>query len=298
MPNAKPTKKSIKATPVQKPKGVPRWVRIVSVFVACLLLLIAQTAFWLNRNIFNTTKFTQKATYAITTEDSRLALGNEISDRILDDRPIVKRVAGPKLASLISSLLGTSLAEKSLYDVVQQTNIYLTSSSQKSIGLDLQGIKSGITTVSKVADIFGQDMNIDATRVPDKLVLVNADSIPSFYKEAIAVLWLGPLSLLGALLIFAGLLYKDISDRHRTILIICLSVALAGLFGLSSGPLVRPVILGMLSSPNLRHVYQNIYNEMLTPFNHQMLIMIAISIFVLVATFGYKIYSGIRGSKK
>lgn len=288
MPNTKQNK-----TTKQKQtdsKTLSLWVQIISIISACILTLIAQTAFWLNRNIFNTQKFTQKATYAITSEDSRQSLGNEISDRILSDRPLIKRVAGPKLSGLISSLLGTNLAEKALYDVVQQTNIYVTSPNQKSIGLDLQGIKSGINSLSQIADIFGKDPGFDQSRVPDKLVLINADSIPSFYKEALVVLWMGPLSLILAALIFMGLLYWGQADRLRTGSLICLSIIVTGFVGLSSGPLIRPVIQGLITSPNIRSVYQNVYNEMLTPFNHQMITMIILTALILVALLAKNIY--------
>jgi hypothetical protein len=80
---------------------------ILTSLIAGLLLVVANSAIWVNRQVFNTENFTNTAVSSLSSESSRQALGSRITDEVLKDYPVVKSIAGDRLSNLISGLLGT-----------------------------------------------------------------------------------------------------------------------------------------------------------------------------------------------
>ena len=75
--------------------------------ISGFFLLISNTAIWLNNQVFDTTNFTNTVTTSLTSESSRNAISQNITDRIYEDRPIAKRVAGDFTTKIIGGLLAT-----------------------------------------------------------------------------------------------------------------------------------------------------------------------------------------------
>lgn len=285
-------------------RSVTRMLAITSV-AAALLLIITNSAIWFNKQIFNSTNFTNTAVTAITSDSSRQAIGARITDELLADRPVIKNFAGDQITNVISGLLGTDQAQRLLTATVSRLQVYVTSSDQQDVAVDLSGFKS---TISQVAAALNTNTdranNIDTNKIPDSLVLVEADKVPDLYSYGVALSWLAPLSALGALVLLALPYLRDRTKYKIILPAQALAIAAAGLLSLMIGPLFRPMALEPFQNVNGRTVVANIYDAFIQTFNAQSMILVNIGIVLGVIAVGAWLYPVVyaqikkRGSSK
>lgn len=250
---------------------------IVTSLVAGLLLMIVNSAIWVNQQVFDTKNFTNTAVTAISSESSRKAIGGSITDQILRDNPVVKNIAGDQLTNLFSGLLGTDQANKLLTATVTRLQIYVTSSNQKDVDIDLSGLKD---TLTRVAEIRGGDQpsRINPDKIPSKIVLIESKNVPNLYNYGVILTWVA----VGGFVIAGLLLAKPyMSDRSKYLSIMIVqgaSFILVGLVSLLIGPIFRPSVLEPFQNPNGRVVVGNLYNAFIATFNSQTMIFIWLGI--------------------
>ncbi len=246
---------------------------IVTSLVAGLLLMIVNSAIWVNQQVFDTKNFTNTAVTAITSESSRKAIGGRITDEILKDNPVVKNIAGDQLTNLISGLLGTDQANKLLTASMTRLQIYVTSNNQKNVEIDLSGLKD---TLTRVAEIRGGDQpsRIDPNKIPSKIVLIESKNVPDLYKYGVILTWV---AVVGFVIAGFLLIRPYITDRNNYLSIMIVqgtSLILVGLVSLLIGPIFRPSVLQPFQNPNGRVVVGNLYNAFIETFNSQTMVFI------------------------
>lgn len=282
MPTKKSTKAQAKPALAKKHRLSFRGQMILTSIFAALLLIIANSAIWVNQSIFNTNNFTNTAVSSLTSESSRQAMATEVVDRALADRPVAKQVAGPTATRLVSGLLGTDQFNKVLTTAVGKLQIYLTSQQRReNITVNLSGVKNVLNTLIGVADTAGADTNQASQRlqnVPDQITLLNGNNIPNFYSYGLVFLWLGPIAALLALGLLLFPYWRRRQDYVKISLIQGGVVVAAGLLSLLIGPLFRPPVLSSVNSSNMRVVIGNLYDAFISRFNHQSYVLILIGI--------------------
>lgn len=254
---------------------------IVTSLVAGFLLLIVNSAIWVNRQVFNTQNFTNTAVTAITSESSRKAIGARITDEILKDNPVVKNIAGDQLTNLFSGLLGTDQANKLLKITVSRLQIYVTSSSQKDVDIDLSGLKD---TLARVAEIRGGDQpsRINPDKIPSKIVLIESKNVPDLYKYGVVLTWIAVVGSVVAGFLLVRPYISNKSNYHPTMIVQGVSFIFVGLASLLIGPIFRPSILEPFQNPNGRVVIGNLYNAFIDTFNSQTMVLIWLGILLIV----------------
>ncbi len=255
------------ANKVEDSTTIWTWRIVVPIIVSAGLLLIANSAIWVNDVLFNTEKFTQITSQALLSESSRNALAGEIVDQALVDRPIVKRLVGEPATKFVSGLLGTNLAETATNKVVARLQTAVTTEDPQNIEFDLTGIKS---ILPKLISLAGAEESIpEETKLPDTLVLLDTANIPNVYKYATVFLWLAPISAITATILLA---YPHIKRRAIVVPVVAMqgfAIVLTGVSALLIGPLFRPTLLSKVSNQNIRIVVENIYNSFSDSFNAQ-----------------------------
>lgn len=298
-----PRSKSSKKTVQKKSSQASFWRRtIITGVFAALLLLIANSAYWANRTIFDTDTFTEIAVTSVTSESSRQAIASEVVDRALGEQPIIKQIAGPTATKLVSSLLGTDQFTKVLETAVSKLQVYLTSSNQESVVLNLSGVKNTFESLISLAGKENTEAQTKISAVPDQITLINADNIPDFYKYGVALLWIGPIA---GILALALLIYPYVRDRSRYYIIAATQGALlvvTGYLCLLIGPLFKPPVLANIPSANSRIVIGNLYDAFLNTFNSQSLVLVklglALALIPLALRYGIRFYNNWAAKKK
>jgi len=274
--------------------------------VATLFVILANSAVWFTRNIFDTKRFVDISTSAVLSQDSREAIAGSITDKLLGDRPVLRAIAGSKSTKLIAGLLDTDISRTVFTKTTTTLQIAVTSKNPKDIAFDLSGIKQQVKLVAElVARISTSDqgtetLNVD--KIPDKLVLLDASKLPNIYTTGLVLMWLGPIFLLSALAMILIPLYKLRNERKvliRTLRQQSAILSLGSVVALSVGPLMRPPVLANVTDENMRIVVSNVYDAFITKFNTQTLVIAAVALTVLIASYLIPlIVSAVRQTRK
>jgi hypothetical protein len=252
------------------------------VFVGLLLL---QSAVWAGRAFFDTKTFSNTVTNSLTSQSSRDAIAAELVNKAFEDRPIARRVIGPKLTSGVSSLLDSSIAENSIRTISDRMQSYLSASdqNQKTVAIDVTGLKTVIQTVSSLVDTSnGQTINSD--KLPDTITIIDAEKVPSFYKYGKILYYLSPLSALLVIGCAFGYIKRS-KNGYRRLYVVCATVAASTLTTIAMGPLFKPPVLELAKTTSTRTVVSNLYDAFLHLFTQQLLIALVLSIVIALALF-------------
>ena len=271
-------------TPRTRKEKALRWFSAGSSVLIVILLLILHSAYWMNQNFLNNQNFSQKVSSVLAQDSSREAIGQEVSDQVFKDKPVLGRVAGDKLSSIVTSILGTDIANKVVTRLSSDTVLYLTSAKQKPIEISLSEIKPVIVTLSTVLNSVDTTSNIsiDSSTIPDKIVLLEPGTIPSLYRYSVILSWMVPFAAILVLGLFALIVkLRKLSIRQGIkragILLLSSSV-----IGMIVGPIFKPPAVSMLQSASLRTLTSNLYDAFWSPFFTQMTYMFILG-FILIA---------------
>lgn len=286
---------SKKTKSVKKQKSVLSTGKIVlfSIF-ASALLLVTNSAYWINNQIFNTTNFTNTATTALTSETSRTAMAERITDRIFADKLIAKRVAGNFSEKIISGILDTDQFKGVLNSAVTRLQSYSTSSSQKDIEIDLSSVKDVIAKVTNASESLGREVTINSDNIPDSITIMEEEKIPDLYKIGIVFLWLSPVTFILSLLLFVYPHIKYKNDTKTLIILQGIILTIMSLFGLLLGPLFKPPALSGISEPSGKIIAGNLYDGFIGTFNSQTLMLVSIGTTIISASMLWFLYPTIK----
>lgn len=294
---SKASKTSTKKQPVSaKPADKLRRNVLISAIIAGVFILIANTALWINRYMFDSENFTTTAVTSLTSESSRNAIATEITDQALKDYPKIKSVVDDTAINFISSLLDSNRTEKVLTGAVSRLQIFLTSPKREPVVIDLTTAKD---LIGRLIEVSGREdeARIDPASIPDQITLFNPDNFPNFYGAGVTLSWLSPLLGLSTVALLAWPYVKN-RDRYKELLLLQgICIALSGILALLIGPLVRPVVLGNIQSANMRVVVSNLYDAFTSAFNAQSYVIIGVGLIAVATSAGIVIVSRYRGNK-
>lgn len=282
----------MKSHMVKSTQKLGGWL-IASAIVASILLIVANSAIWVNRNLFDTNKFTNTAVASLTSEPSRRALSSEITDIAFADYPKVQALVGDRATEFISGLLGSEQAEKITTKAVSKLQVKLTSPPRENpVEINLVGLKD---TLNKLIEVSGREgeTKIDPNKIPDKIVLLNPDNIPNFYNAGVVLGWLSPLLVLLSIALLAWPYFKKREIYTRILALQGSILLLFGLLALAIGPLFKPMLISNVDSTNLRIVVGNLYDAFIASFNSQTLFLVfagLISILASASIHAYRYY--------
>ena len=263
---------------------------ILTSIVAGFFLIIANSALWANRYIFDTDNFTSTAVTSITSESSRKALATEITDRALADYPKASAIVSDKAASLLTGLLGSDTVEKITTKAVSKLQVFLTSPVREPVEYNFVGLKE---TITKLIEVTGREdeTRIDVTKIPDSVTLFDPADYPNFYNASVTLNWLSPIAFLGAVALIGWPYAKRRTQFRWTLLSQGVIIVGAGLFAMLLGPLFRPLLLGEIQSPNVRVIVGNLYDAFIATFNSQSLAIVLVGVLMMAAVGVLKIYN-------
>lgn len=272
-------------------KNVINWRTTVLIALACVLLLVANSAVWASRVFFNTQTFTDLTSQAVLSESSREAIAREIVDTSLKERPVAKRVASATATKLVAGLLDTNLADVAVNRMVSILQTALTSAKPQPITVELGGIKA---TLQQLIDLTNREQTGERLQsIPDEITLLDTATLPDFYQAGQRLLFLGPISALAvlAMLAYPHFRRRNFNDSKKLLLLQGTMILATGLFAMALGPIFRPTVLAQVTSFNLRIVVQNIYNSFIATFNSQSMWLVWVGVTAILVPVCFAIYN-------
>lgn len=265
---------------------------VVATILAAALLVVANSAIWVNRAIFNTQEFTSISTSALTSESSRKALADEIVDRALVNNPTAAAVVKEPATNIIAGLLGSQQAENAITKIVGKVQILLTSKKPESITYDLTGIK---TTVTKLLTVANKDQAVEKVAdLPDSITVFDANKVPSIYQYGVAMTLIAPFAFMIAIALLAVPHFKKRYSTEKLLLAQGGTLIGAGVMALLIGPIFQPIVLAQVSNSNLRVVVENFYNAFIASFNDQTMYLIYAGLILVAIPLGQRLYRLVR----
>lgn len=243
-----------------------------------ILLLFAQSAYWLNHTIFDKQNFTSIVNPILASNEAHTAIATTIVNQAFADRPIINRLIGNNVTALVSGLLGTDIAGQIMTSLVDRSYTYLTTDNPKPIQIDLVAIK---TPLEKITSILGTNQ-VDLSAIPDTITLFNPSGLPDIYGYSILLLWLGPLFWIGFVILAVLYVYLGRKQYANRVYWLGGTILLASGFGLLVGPLLPPPIVAQVPIPELRGIVDELIAAILAPFTGQMVTVICITLVVLI----------------
>lgn len=238
------------------------------------LVLTALTSFWLQNNIFDNKNFTDITTQAMSKESSRRSIGELVSNRIFERTPILRSILSERLAEHISGVLVTERAQGAVNRVVRDSQLLVTSPQRNPLSIDLTGLKGSISAVQNITDRTDDKARFDVNSIPDEVVLIDTSGLPNFHRQALWVVWLGPLSVFLVICLTAWWVLRASGRfRVRRLCITLLAVTLGALSALALGPLVEPSFIALGRDAPTQSLMRNVYEAFMTPFNHQAVVV-------------------------
>lgn len=259
-----------------------KYISIVLLFLAGVLLFFAQSAYWVNHSVFNQENFSEITTSSLLSESSKDAIADHIVSKSLNDRPLIKKTVGERAESLISSLLGSDLSSQAVTTLSKKTYAYATASNREDIKIDLSSIKTPIENILSLAQ--NNNITVPSTQyqIPDEIILVESDTFPDLSGTVRLMLWLAPLLWLSVIILFSLYIYIGRSVYARRVYTVGLFIIVVSLIGLLSSPFIPPPLAASVPAIELRPVAENLAAAFLAPFKTQMYYTIGFSLLILL----------------
>ena len=277
----------------EKPEKNNDWYKMkLGVFFVLMgaLILVSLTSFWLQRQIFNTERFTTITTDAIMRETSRQSIGEVVANQILSEQPTLRFLLGDRLAGQVAGLLGTDLAHSSIERVAREAQMLVTSPAREPLVLQLSSIKTALVALQGLADrtdrITIPTSDLTVNNIPDEVVIFDTTKVPNINGVAVAISWLGPICLV---LTMIGIIWwiSRSSKKYRpkrlqgvALLIVAVAVVAA-----VSGPLIRPSVIVFGQDVQSQILLGNVYDAFLEAFYLQVWWMGGIAVLIFVLAF-------------
>lgn len=234
--------------------------KIVGIIISVIFVWVFLLSVWYSNNILNQEKFVSTTTQILQSETTRNALSNEVIAVIKTKNPIIGTISEPLLVNLLSSVMDSELYTNVTTRMAKQLQLQLTSANPKELQVDLSPAKAVLNPLFKRAD---SDL---LNRIPDNIVVIRKNQIPSLYTFGTYLTILGPILLIAGLVIL-GLIWKKISDKRNYIVVLSLTFAASGLLVYFLVPAVGNYIVAQTDSTNIASIINEIYIAFTSPIS-------------------------------
>lgn len=276
-------------------QGWKQWVGIVLLIIGGLSFFMAQSASWISTGIFDQQTFVETTGKVLDTEESRRDIATIIIDRSLEDRPIIKKVAGSQATNLLTGMLGSDLAANAYQRLANGVYAYITSPNQQDITVDLTSIKAPISGIVSFAENRGREVKLDPSQIPDQIVLIDEAQVPDLSGYIRTILVLNALFWLVTIICFAWYVFLQDTGRVRRLYQVLAVLAATIIISLASAPFVPPAIASFISLIQARGIATSLTEAFLAPFYTRMwMALVVIGIVALALALRHQAWRGVQ----
>ena len=255
------------------------FVSIIGIIVSVIFVWIFLFSIWYSNNILNQEKFVATTSKIFQSENTRNAISNEVITVIKTKRPIIGSISEPLLSNLLSSVMSSELYTNVTTRMAQQLQLQLTSANPRELQVDLSPAKAILNPIFEKSD---SDL---LERIPDNIVVLRKNQIPSLYKFGTYLTVTGPILLVVGLILL-GLIWRKISDKREYIVILSLTFAASGLLVYFIVPTLGNYIVAQTDSANIATILNEIYIAFTTPISQFAFYILIIGVVIaLIAKF-------------
>jgi len=233
---------------------------LVAVLIAVLLsalIYLGNFSWWLDAQVIDPDAFGDETVAALNQESSRIAMGELIVDRLVDELPLLI-VLKSNLASLFSELLASPALREVLAFVASEIHDRLVTGSDEAIVVDLGEYREAIlgpieAVAPRLVSLVPQDWFTT-------VVVLDEGSLPDLSRQA---RWAGTvkyLSIVGALAL-AVLLLRFVKRRGLGVALVGMAFLLAGFATAVLVPGAKAMALARAQNQSVETIISNTYDQ-------------------------------------
>jgi hypothetical protein len=270
------------AQPVETSDIWKKWVGGILIALGMITFFLAQSTLWVSNNFFNEDTFVGTVQNVLSTEQSREAISSTIVHNTLQNNPVAEQLIGKQLTALVNGLLGSDIAGQVFDRVAHRTYAYLTSTNRQDITIDLTSIKDPLTVLVGLIERTGRDVKFNPSNIPDKITLVESDSLPDVGRYIRIVMFASGILWLTTIVAYVAYIYLYRKKLVRSLYIVGWSILAVCAFALASGPFIPPAIASLVNLIDIRGVVEDLTKAFLEPFQVQLLSTAVVVAFIML----------------
>jgi hypothetical protein len=232
--------------------------KILGLFASVVLIWVFLFSIWYSNNILNQEKFVATTNRVLQSEQARDAISNEVISVIKQRRPIIGTISEPLLTNLISGVLNSDFYSNVTTRLAQELQLQLTSANPRELGLDLRPTKNLLNPILERTDSELLE------RIPDNIVVLRRNQIPSLYQFGTILTVFGPVALIIALILLA-LIWVKVTDKRNYITLVSLCFAGTGLLIYFLIPAIGNYAVAQANSVNIATIINEVYVAFTAP---------------------------------
>ncbi len=226
--------------------------RLLGFILSVAFIWIFFFSVWYSTNIQNQENFVTTATQVLSSESVRDSVSMELVERIKEKHPIIGTVTAPLLSKVISGVLASDLFSKVYVNAATELHTQLTTKDPKPLTLEIKPTK-------QVISLLTQKQNPELLdKLPDNLILLERNKIPSLYKVGTLINVAGPVLLIAAL-ITLFYLWRGISKKRTFIVVLSLVFAASGFIVYTLVPAIGGYLQASANSANVANIIYQVY---------------------------------------
>ena len=233
---------------------------ILGIILSVVFIWIFLFSIWYSNNILNQEKFVATTNQVLQSEATRNAISSEIISVIKLRRPIVGTISEPLLTNLLAGVMNSDFYSNATTRIAEELQLQLTSANPRELGIDLRPTKNLLSPILERTD------SELMARIPDNIVVLRRNQIPSLYKFGTYLSVGGP-TLLIVGLITLGIIWRKITDKRNYIVVLSLSFAASGLLVYFLVPAIGNVVVAQANSANIATIINEIYVAFTAPIS-------------------------------
>lgn len=251
--------------------------KVLGIFISVVFIWVFLFSVWYSNNILNQEKFVATTTQVLQTENVRDAISNQIVDTVRSQRPIVGSFTAPLLTKIISGVMDSNLYANVNTRLAQELHLQLTSANPRELTIELKPTKDFLTPL-----LERTDSNI-LSGIPDRMVVIRQNQIPSLYKLGTTLTMLGPILLIASLLIM-GYLWIKVADKRNYLVILSLSFAATALLIYFMIPTIGNFAMAQADSANIAIIINEVYVAFTSSISNFAFQVLVVSLMVAFVT--------------
>lgn len=248
---------------------------MVFAFFAGILLLFAQTAFWVTSTLNNQTYFIDTLVQVFQKEEVRGVVAKEILSQVFAQRPILQRLSGSFIEPALVGILGSTQFENILRLAANKYYDFAIAQSPQDFSIDIAQFKQ---TVAILTALTNTEDRINVAELPDQILLVNASQIPDIHRIIAFAVWAGPILLLIGIIFLVAAIVLSRDPLKETMRAGFIVAGLSFLFYLAI-----PYINNGTSATYFNTNTRIIFSELYTVFTQPLVNTIQLQIFLALA---------------
>lgn len=259
-------------------------VHIIAAIIT-ILLFVAATGYWFNHQVVNSQQFTVNVRAALLTDDSKRAISNEIVDKGLQNRPLIRQLIGDQAKSAVYSLLNTQYFQSNFNNLAANVHTRLMTNKSSDLSIDITTIKSfALPLLERLTPQLANNLN--ARQIPNTIVIIQQRDVPTIQPYVMPILWGGWISLMVMIVLLCVYFYKS-SNISQSLKILGGWLVVTFVFITIAIVTIQPVLSASVTDPNLHTVAEKIIEVFTTSLLQQMRTIIGFGLIIFAVGFIY-----------